>query len=67
MVLRMVISEASGYVSVGCFAWERGTDISLGDLAPYGWCILYRVKPGNSSQTLITPSSFGSKKKPTSP
>lgn len=34
MALRMVVSEALGYVSVGCFACERGTDTGLGASAP---------------------------------
>lgn len=36
IAFRMVTSEASGYVSVGCFACDRGTDIILGEAAPYG-------------------------------
>lgn len=34
MALRMVVSEALGYVSVGCFACERGTDTGFGESAP---------------------------------
>jgi hypothetical protein len=34
IALRMVASEASGYVSVGCFACDRGTEMSFGDEAP---------------------------------
>lgn len=56
IALFMVASEASGYVSVGCFAWERGTETSFREGAPKGWCFLKRVKPGNSSHTFITPS-----------
>lgn len=55
MALRMVASEASGYVSVGCFACERGTETDFGEGAPKGWCFVKRVKPGNSSHTFITP------------
>lgn len=67
MALRMLTSEASGYVSDGCFAADLGTEMRFGAFVPYGWCCLKRVKPGNSSQTLMTPCSSGSKKKPTSP
>jgi hypothetical protein len=34
IALRMETSEAFGYVSVGCAAWERGTETRLGDEAP---------------------------------
>lgn len=30
----MVTSEASGYVSVGCWAWDLGTEMGLGEEAP---------------------------------
>jgi len=30
----MLTSDASGYVSVGCFAADRGTEIRLGAVAP---------------------------------
>ena len=63
---RMLTSDASGYVSVGCFACDLGTEMRFGAEAPYGWCCLKRVKPGNSSQTLMIPflewSSVGSGK-----
>lgn len=45
----------SGYVSVGCLAWDRGTEMRVEKGAPYGWCCLKRVKPGNSSHTLMMP------------
>lgn len=75
----MVISDAAGYVSLGCWAWERGTETGFAAEAPKGLCCLKRVKPGNSSQIFMTPFllislyledkngrgySFGSKKKP---
>src|SRR4051794_40197273 len=34
IAFRMVTSDASGYVSVGCWACDRGTEISLGEAAP---------------------------------
>jgi hypothetical protein len=34
MALRIERSEVSGYVSVGCFAFERGTETGLGAVAP---------------------------------
>jgi hypothetical protein len=52
---RMLTSDASGYVSVGCFACDLGTEMRFCADAPYGVCILNRVNPGNSSQTFITP------------
>jgi hypothetical protein len=36
MALRMVTSDASGYVSVGCLACDRGTEMGFGGGAPYG-------------------------------
>lgn len=62
----MLASDASGYVSVGCFAADRGTEMRFGAETPYGVCCLKRVKPGNSSHTLMTLFSSGSKKKPMS-
>jgi hypothetical protein len=34
MAFFIVTSDASGYVSVGCLACDRGTEIRLGDDAP---------------------------------
>lgn len=34
MALRIVTSDASGYVSVGCLACDRGTEIGFGVGAP---------------------------------
>jgi hypothetical protein len=55
IALRIVTSDAWGYVSVGCFACERGTEIRFGLEAPYGLWDLKCVKPGNSSQIFIIP------------
>lgn len=34
MALLMVTSDESGYVSVGCFACDRGTEMFFGEDAP---------------------------------
>jgi hypothetical protein len=36
MALWMLFSDAFGYVSVGCFACDRGTETLFEESAPYG-------------------------------
>lgn len=56
IAFRIVTSEASGYVSVGCSACDLGTLTRLSCVAPKGRCDWRWVKPGNSSHILMIPS-----------